>query len=189
MSLSGLSGILAGIYALAAATYAHFRIAALPDYSGDSVVLNAVGNFMAAYDLVGDLFFVATLTLFLAIVTGAVLTYRKAKKLNEKIWNPVSKRLLAHFGIPLFAGGLFCLVLLQYGIVGLVAPANLIFYGLALLNASKFTIGDIKYLGIANVFIGLIASQFVGYGLYFWALGFGIFHIIYGVILYNKYDR
>ena len=178
MSLSGLSGILAGIYALAAAAYAHFRIAALPDYSGDSVVLNAVGNFMAAYDLVGDLFFVATLTLFLAIVTGALLTYRKAKKLNEKIWNPVSKRLLAHFGIPLFAGGLFCLVLLQYGIVGL-----------ALLNASKFTIGDIKYLGIANMFIGLIASQFVGYGLYFWALGFGIFHIIYGVILYNKYDR
>ena len=99
MSLRGLSGILAGIYALAAAAYAHFRIAALPDYSGDSVVLNAVGNFMAAYDLVGDLFFVATLTLFLAIVTGALLTYRKAKKLNEKIWNPVSKRLLAHFGI------------------------------------------------------------------------------------------
>ena len=91
--------------------------------------------------------------------------------------------------ISVFAGGLFCLVLLQYGIVGLVAPATLIFYGLALLNASKFTIGDIKYLGIANVFIGLIASQFVGYGLYFWALGFGIFHIIYGVILYNKYDR
>ena len=186
MSISGLSGILAGIYALlgAALAYVHLNSYSQFGYTNYTLISD---------DLRSTLFFnllgIAVLVLAAALVTGALLTWRKAKRLNENIWNPVSKRLLINFGFPLVTGGVFCFVLLQYGIVGLVAPATLIFYGLALINASKFTLGDIKYLGVANVIIGLIATQFVGYGLYFWALGFGVFHIIYGAILYNKYDR
>ena len=189
MSLSGLSGILAGIYALVAATYAHFRIAEVSAYTSNSNVGEAIGRFLLSYDAIGDLMLAALLTLVLALLTGAFLTIKKAKKRNEQLWNPVSKRLLFNFAVPLVAGGLFCLVLLQYEFIGLVAPTTLIFYGLALLNASKFTVGDIKYLGLANLLIGLVATQFIGFGIYFWALGFGIFHIIYGVILYNKYDK
>ncbi|MEH6659747.1 hypothetical protein [Leeuwenhoekiella marinoflava] len=189
MSLSGLSGVLAGIYALIAALYAHFRLSDIPDYADKPAIVATFGDFVSAYRLVNDLVLTACITLTVSILTGAILTMRKAKKQNEKIWNPVSKRLLVNFGLPLITGGIFCIVLIQYHIIGLVAPAMLIFYGLSLLNASKFTIGDIKYLGLANVIIGLVATQFVGYGLYFWALGFGVFHIIYGTILYNKYDR
>lgn len=189
MSLSGLSGILAGIYAIAAATYAHFRIAEVSAYTANSNVGEAIGRFLLSYDAIGDLMLAALLTLALALLTGAFLTIKKAKKRNEQLWNPVSKRLLFNFAVPLVAGGLFCLVLLQYEFIGLVAPTTLIFYGLALLNASKFTVGDIKYLGLANLLIGLVATQFIGFGIYFWALGFGIFHIIYGIILYNKYDK
>ena len=189
MSLSGLSGILAGIYAIAAATYAHFRIAEVSAYTANSNAGEAIGRFLLSYDAIGDLMLAALLTLALALLTGAFLTIKKAKKRNEQLWNPVSKRLLFNFAVPLVAGGLFCLVLLQYEFIGLVAPTTLIFYGLALLNASKFTVGDIKYLGLANLLIGLVATQFIGFGIYFWALGFGIFHIIYGIILYNKYDK
>ena len=189
MSLSGLSGILAGIYALVAATYAHFRITEVSAYTANSNVGEAIGRFLLSYDAIGDLMLAALLTLALALLTGAFLTIKKAKKRNEQLWNPVSKRLLFNFAVPLVAGGLFSLVLLQYEFIGLVAPTTLIFYGLALLNASKFTVGDIKYLGLANLLIGLVATQFIGFGIYFWALGFGIFHIIYGIILYNKYDK
>lgn len=189
MSLSGLSGILAGIYALVAATYAHFRITEVSVYTANSNVGEAIGRFLLSYDAIGDLILAALLTLALALLTGAFFTIKKAKKRNEQLWNPVSKRLLFNFAVPLVAGGLFCLVLLQYEFIGLVAPTTLIFYGLSLLNASKFTVGDIKYLGLANLMIGLVATQFIGFGIYFWALGFGIFHIIYGIILYNKYDK
>ena len=186
MSISGLSGILAGIYALVGAALAYLLLNTYPqyDYYDRTILADDLGS-----DLFSQLLGIAILVLAAALVTGAILTYRKAKKLKEDIWNPVSKRLLANFAVPLITGGFFCLVLLQYGIVGLVAPATLIFYGLALINASKFTVGDIKYLGLANVLIGLVATQFVGYGLYFWALGFGVFHIIYGAIMYHKYDR
>ncbi|RXG13323.1 hypothetical protein DSM03_104103 [Leeuwenhoekiella aestuarii] len=186
MSLSGLSGVLAGVYALIGAILAYFELKRYDSaiYTDTEIVSDNLDTTVFL-----NLVSIALFVLISAIVTGAILTMRKAKKQNEKIWNPVSKRLLVNFGLPLVTGGLFCIVLIQHGILGLVAPATLIFYGLSLVNASKFTIGDIKYLGIAYVIIGLIATQFVGYGLYFWALGFGVFHIIYGTILYNKYDR
>ena len=94
-----------------------------------------------------------------------------------------------NFAIPLVVGGLFCLVLMQQGIAGLVAPATLIFYGLACVNASKYTMGDVRYMGLVFIGIGLVSTQFIGYGLYFWALGFGVCHILYGALMYYKYDR
>ncbi len=190
MSLSGLSGILAGVYALIGALVAHNILTTEQLTSGGARYASVVGLIEAfiAHPSGGKLFLVACIVLIAAVVTGIILTVRKAKKHQEKIWDPSSRRLLIHFAIPLFTGGVFCVVLLQYGLIGLVAPCTLIFYGLALINASKFTLGDIKYLGLANVIIGLISTQFIGYGLYFWALGFGIFHIIYGTKMYLKHD-
>ncbi|WP_035334602.1 hypothetical protein [Dokdonia sp. PRO95] len=191
MSLSGLSGILAGVYALVAAVIAHYLIQGHIQLFASSRedFLNLIMRMFASVELAGNLIILFLVTLLLAIGTGIILTYKKAAKNKESIWDSSSKRLIANFAIPLVAGGIFSIVLIQYGIVGLIAPATLIFYGLALVNASKYTLGDIKYLGLANVIIGLVATQFIGYGLYFWALGFGVFHIIYGAIMYNKYDR
>ncbi len=191
MSLSGLSGILAGVYALVAAVIAHYLIQGHIQLfaTNREDFLNLIMRMFASVELAGNLIILFLVTLLLAIGTSIVLTYKKAAKNKESIWDSSSKRLIANFAIPLIAGGIFSIVLIQYGIVGLIAPATLIFYGLALVNASKYTLGDIKYLGLANVIIGLFATQFIGYGLYFWALGFGVFHIIYGAIMYNKYDR
>ncbi|MFC4635959.1 hypothetical protein ACFO3O_18755 [Dokdonia ponticola] len=190
MSLSGLSGILAGVYALIGALVAHNILTTDQLTSGGARYASVVGliNAYLAHPSGGKLFLVGCIVLFAAVVTGIILTIRKAKKHEEKIWDPSSRRLLIHFAIPLFTGGVFCVVLLQYGLIGLVAPCTLIFYGLALINASKFTLGDIKYLGLANVIIGLVSTQYIGYGLYFWALGFGVFHIIYGTRMYLKHD-
>ncbi|MEX0288239.1 MAG: hypothetical protein AB3N14_03940 [Flavobacteriaceae bacterium] len=187
ISLSGLSGILAGIYALIGAVLAHFRITAFNSYDYTESTGIALGRYQN--HLVRDLGFIAIAVIALAIITAVVLSSRKAKKSGEKLWNVSSKRLVINFFIPLVAGGIFCMVLLQYGILGLVSPATLIFYGLACVNASKYTLGDVRYLGITNIILGLVATQFIGYGLYFWAVGFGLLHIIYGASMYYKYDR
>lgn len=189
LSLSGLSGILAGVYALIAAFLAREILTNIPQYAIDSSYNLTVDRVTSNAEIVAQLILIALITLILAITTAFILTLRKTKKTGEKIWTPISRRLIANFAIPFLAGGFFCSVLLQYELIGLVAPATLLFYGLALINASKYTVGDIKYLGLVNVIIGLVATQFIGYGLYFWALGFGVSHIIYGTIMYNKYDR
>lgn len=187
ISLSGLSGVLAGVYALIGAGLAYMRLKTVSgaNYSG----LSGRSSSLWGTDVVKDLTLIALAVIVLAAVTGFLMTLRKSKKSGEKIWNTSSKRLVFNFLIPLFAGGAFCLVLIQYGVVGLVAPATLIFYGLACVNASKYTLGDVRYMGIAFIILGLISTQFIGYGLYFWALGFGVCHILYGTLMHFKYDR
>jgi hypothetical protein len=178
ISLSGLSGILAGVYALVGSILAYLLLQEqtlyLRSYSPENISL--------VYKLVGIALGVA----FFAITTAVFLTIQKAQKNNEKIWDKTTQLLLIHFLIPLATGAIFGLILLKHEHFGIVAPISLIFYGLALVNASKFTLDTVKYLGISEIIVGLIAAYFVGYGLYFWAFGFGILHIVYGGVMYLK---
>ena len=187
ISLSGLAGVFAGCYAIIGAVIAQMLLAENGSVYNDTY--ESLSTVTISSDLTLKLFLIAVSVLILAIGTAIFLTTRKARKNGQKIWDNTSKRLVINFFAPLAAGGVFCLVLLQYGLVGLIAPCMLIFYGLALIHASKYTFADLKSLGYANLVLGLIATQFMGYGIYFWAVGFGIFHIIYGIWMHNKYDR
>ncbi|SDS66686.1 hypothetical protein [Gramella sp. MAR_2010_147] len=187
ISLSGLAGVFAGGYAIIGAIIAKMLLSGNDSVYGETYDAFSVENLDSSLTL--KLFLIAIAVLILAIGTAIFLTTRKANKNEQKIWDSTSRRLVINFFAPLAAGGVFCLVLLQYEIIGLIAPAMLLFYGLSLIHASKYTFGDLKGLGYSNVVLGLIATQFIGYGLYFWAAGFGVFHIIYGIWMYNKYDR
>jgi hypothetical protein len=187
ISLSGLSGISAGLIALTGSAVAFIYLGYNVRYSD----WGAYKQLLATRD-VGELtlmLFILAITIFImALSAGIYFTTRKALKNNLPIWDKTTKRLLVHVFIPLITGGIFCMILLFYQIYFLIAPATLIFYGLALLNGSKYTLTDIQYLGISQIILGIICSLLPGYGLIFWAIGFGILHIIYGFIMYRKYD-
>lgn len=183
ISLSGLSGIMAGIYALAGAYIAYSLI-----YSEQSFY--SYKRIEASdYDTLALLVLDALIVLVLALGTGIYFTTKRATKQGLKIWDNTAKRLLINLLIPLVTGGLFALILVLRGFVGIVAPITLIFYGLALVNASKYTLTDVRYLGLSEILLGLLASYYIGYGLLFWALGFGVLHIIYGTLMYYKYEK
>lgn len=183
ISLSGLSGIAAGVSALAGAAVAkrHFSQHNIVYREGNNVSLN--------WDTILFLLSVATVVLVLALASAIYFTARKARKNNQRIWDSKSQRLLLNLAIPLAVGGVYCGVLLYHGIIYLIAPAMLIFYGLALINGSKYTLSDIRYLGFCEIILGLLASIFVGYGLLSWTVGFGVLHIVYGTLMYFKYER
>ena len=187
ISLSGLSGVLAGIYALVGAALAYSmlyrgqsRIYAVPDESGFALLNDAI---------IVELLLIAAAVLILSVGTGIYLSYKKAKRKGQPLFGKVSQDLLFNMAIPLLAGGGLMLILLYRGYFGIVAPASLIFYGLALIGASNFTFTDVKFLGLCEVALGLLAACLPGYGLVFWALGFGVLHIVYGSVMYFKYDR
>lgn len=183
ISLSGLSGVLAGIYCLIGAWLSYTTI------YFDTTTLGNYTNLIITQSQIERLFIIASSVIILSIITGIILSKNKAKKSNEKIWNVSSKRLVINFAIPLVTGGFFILFLIEKEVLGLVAPLTLIFYGLACVNASKYTLGDVRYLGITMILLGLLSTWFLGYGLLFWALGFGVCHILYGSVMYFKYDR
>jgi hypothetical protein len=180
ISLSGLSGILAGLYALAGARMAirittnHVEIGSPPE--NVPVITQA-------------LIVVALIVLVLSIATSYWLTVRKARRRQERVWNPVSRRLLVASGIPFVTGGLVMLILMINGEYALIAPMSLLFYGLALIAASQFTFNEVKWLGFGEITLGLIALWMPAYGLIFWAVGFGLLHIVYGTLMHFKYER
>ena len=186
ISLNGFSGVFIGIFALAGAVIIYLFF----DFKGTSYS-RFIDIFSDGHNTV-TMHFLLTVTLsvlILSLFVSSLLTIRKAKKNGLKIWDSTTKRMLINLMIPLFTGGFFCLILLYHGLTGLIAPAMLIFYGLALINSSKYTFFEIRYLGIAEIVLGLIASVFVSSGLILWAAGFGLLHIIYGIIMYYKYER
>ncbi|WP_026775290.1 hypothetical protein [Polaribacter sp. Hel_I_88] len=178
ISLSGLSGILAGIYALIGAAFAYWLVS---NSGREYLILDGKVFRLIILDLI-----VITV---LSIGTAIFLTTKKAKKNNEKIWDSLTKRLLTSFIVPLLAGGIYIIIILSNQKYGQTGALMLLFYGLALLNASKYTLGDIKYLGYTQIVLGLISALYPGYGFWFWVIGFGFMHIIYGAIMYFKYDK
>jgi MFS family permease len=178
ISLSGLSGILAGIYAIIGAAIAYWLVMS---FSHGTLLLDGKIYRLILLDL--------AIIAFLSIITAVILTTRKAKKHGEKIWDGTSKRLVVNFLIPLVVGGLYILIILNQQKYGQTGALMLIFYGLALINASKYSIGDIRYLGFIQIILGLICALFPGYGFWLWVLGFGVMHIIYGTWMHFKYDN
>jgi hypothetical protein len=183
MSLSGLAGILAGIYALAGAIIAYLVF----DFPAVQLAYSlAPGSLPSG---IFSIIFVALLVLVMSIGTAIFLSWKKAGKNGERIWNATSRRLMINMAVPLITGGLLILILIAKGMIEFIAPFTLIFYGLALYNASKFTYEEVRSLGIIQIGLGLISSCFVEYGFAAWALGFGLFHIIYGIYMHYRYER
>jgi hypothetical protein len=185
ISLSGLSGIAAGVCALVGAWFASQKINCW--VKGDCQLSRVID--MGGRQLLNELFWIATLTFVTAFSLAFLFTFLRSKKTGTALWGTTTLRLLWNTAVPLMASGIFLLRMLQLGQFDLVAPGCLIFYGLALINGSKYTLGEVKYLGYGMLLLGIINSWFVGYGLHFWAMGFGILHIVYGVVMWNKYER
>ncbi len=186
-ALSGIAGVVVGIFAITGIVIAYaalglsfdqvpYEAQALDQYSS----MRSNGAFLLLDALV---------VLILSASTGVLFAIRNARRKGLPVWDNAAKRLLINFAIPLATGGVFCGILFYHGLFAMMAPSTLIFYGMALLHGSKYSIDDIRFLGISEIVMGWLAAVFIGHGLIFWALGFGLVHIIYGIRFYFKYEK
>jgi hypothetical protein len=176
LSLSGLSGVLAGLYALTGSYIAYY----IYDFDPGSASSSGVE---------AEIILLALLVLVLAVGSAVLLSYKKAHKKGEKVWNPASKRLLSIVGIPLSAGAIFSLILFYEGSIGLIPSVTLIFYGIALYSAGRLTFNELSVLGLLQIALGLNAAYFTEHSLLLWALGFGVAHVIYGIYIHIRHER
>ena len=187
LSLSGLSGVFAGIFALIGAGFAYARFKTDWLVEAMAPVITSHGNTKS--EIISFLVLDGVLVLLASLSVAIFLTIKKAKKRGLNVWSNTSKRMLLAVLVPLTTGGIFCIAMLYYGFIWLVFPATLLFYGLALVSASRFTYPELFYLGLCEIVIGCIALFLTQFAIFFWAAGFGILHIIYGTAMYNRYDR
>ena len=186
LSLSGLSGLFAGFIAVLGGSIAHFGILKSKTFFIDESLKNLSVQEITSMKI--QLVTGAVLVLILALAGSFYFSYRKARLKGQNIWTPVSRRLLMNLFIPLIAGAFFILIFFLENQWQLIVPAMLVFYGLALISAGKFTYNEVFYLGLAELLTGFSSAIFQGSPVFFWTLGFGFFHIAYGLILYRKYE-
>jgi hypothetical protein len=179
LSLSGLSGILAGIYSLSAAGLAWYWI-----YSPNSDT-----EPLSFREILNRLLLLGMVTLIAAVSTAYLLSKKKGTAATQTFWSPASKRFLVALFLPVALGGFFCFALLHESAFELIPSAMLLFYGIGLVQSAQFTLGEIKNLGFTQLVLGLIAAFFPDFGLLCWALGFGLFHLIYGGLMYYRHER
>lgn len=189
VSLSGWSGIAAGICALGAALLTGKYLneyginengyVAKSNYGGN-------GNFLQLHP---DLLILAVTTFIAAFFFAFLFTWLRSRKTGLPIWSFTARKVIIGVAVPMIVGALFIWRITDLGAYGLIAPACLLFYGLALINGSKFTLSEVRYLGYLQLVLGIINLWAMDFGLYFWAAGFGVLHILYGIVMWNKYER
>jgi hypothetical protein len=182
LSLSGLSGVSAGVVALVGVIAAWW-------YLGQSIDYVSTPAERSVSHLYRFLAMDAALVMLFAVGLATLFSVRMARKKNLPLWTPTSKLLLLNLLIPLVAGGAFCLILLWHHDIQFIPAVMLLFYGMALLNASKFTVPEMRWLAISELILGLGCAIWVRHSLIFWALGFGIAHMAYGTVMYFRYER
>lgn len=180
-SISGLSGILAGILTFVC-TYTIYLVTGISPFESEALDRMWLSSSQALI-----LCFVSLLIICIGI--GFVLAMRNASKSGRSAWDNAAKRLAFSLAIPVFAGGIFSMLLARFGLIAIAAPATLLFYGMGLVSASKYTLDAVRTVGLLFIFLGLLATYFLTYGLLIWTLGFGLLHVIYGFIIYVKYER
>jgi hypothetical protein len=188
LSLSGLAGVVVGIIALIGVISAYVFLGISPMDPGYYRLAKGPDG-LPNTRFIQFFFVVPTIVLLVSLMAGVWMATRKARKSDLPLWDATAKRMAVNMAIPLLSGGLYCLILYYHDQLALIAPTTLIFYGLALVNASKYTINDIRYLGIMNILTGLAALVMADYALLFWAFGFGILHIVYGIAIHYKYEK
>lgn len=183
LSLSGLSGIVAGIYALSASGIAWYWIY-FPNCSWSDGTES-----LSFRDLLNRMLMLGLGTLIAAVSTAYFLSKKKGTAATQPFWSPASKRFLQSLFLPVALGGFFCFALLHESAFELIPGAMLLFYGIGLVQSAQFTLGEIINLGFTQLILGLIAAFFPDFGLLCWALGFGLFHVIYGALMYYRHER
>ena len=184
LSLSGWSGVLAGLYALIGVAIAYYIF----HFNPDELYYNSYTS-GSVPDKLLKVILLAVLILILAVGTAVYYSYKKAQKRDEKIWNASSRRVLMNMAVPLITGGILIIIFFSNNMVGLIAPFMLLFYGLAIFSVSNFTFNEVRYLGIIEILLGLLNLLLLEFGLLFWAIGFGIMHIVYGIYIHYKYEK
>ena len=185
LSLSGLSGIATGLCAILGAFITHQYLIK----EGIWEKLREDGMLMVTFEQLAQLIGLACTILVTSMSLSIYFSRKMAIRKKLPFWNATARKTLLSMLVPLMAGGVFCVYLAHYGFGGMVAATTLLFYGLALLNASKYTFKEIRYLALSEIGLGLLAMGWLGHGLLFWVVGFGFLHILYGVWMYIRYEQ
>jgi hypothetical protein len=183
-ALSGWSIVIIGIFACIAAVVAAAVVGL------DSPFTHDPGSIAPVSTRVWTAIGLALALLAVSSATVTIMSYYKAKRHNLPFaFDSRMRKMSINFLIPLAAGGIFALAMILQGHYGLTSSIMLIFYGLALVNCQHYTYPTLRFLGYGEILLGLIDCFVIHHSLLFWFLGFGVLHILFGILYIILYEK
>lgn len=123
-----------------------------------------------------------------ALSVGLYLMNHKAHEGRMPLLSNVGRRFLISLSTPIFAGSVLTLLFYQTGMIDRVPGLWLLLYGVGVITGGAFSVRIIPVMGALFMLTGIVALFAPpAWGTWFMVLGFGVFHIIFGLIIARRH--
>jgi hypothetical protein len=163
-AIPGYGGILMGVTAIGAAIIAHYQ----PSLRGWLVTW--------------------LVEAFLAFGIGILAMWQKAKNSGDSLNSAPARKFAFGFAPPLIAGIILTGLLYFKGLFTYLPAVWLTLYGTAVVTGGAYSVRIVPIVGWIFMSLGLV-SVFLptGYGNLLMGLGFGLLHLVFGLIVARRY--
>lgn len=123
-----------------------------------------------------------------AAMIGGYAMARKARRAEGTMLSPPARRFLLSYAPPIAVGALLTLVLYRGGLPRALPGMWLLLYGTGVVTGGAFSVRVVPLMGLCFMALGtatIIAPE--AWGNWMLALGFGVVHIVFGVIIARRH--
>jgi hypothetical protein len=162
---------------------------AVPGWGGVLIGVSALAAGSIGYGRpIHAQFFVWLTEALVALLLAGCTVHAKSRRLVTSLGSKPARRALLSFVPPLFAGAVLTVVLYRVHILGVVPGLWLLLYGAAVVTGGAFSVRIVPVMGLCFMFLGSIALLSpASWGDVFLTMGFGITHIVFGLVIARRY--
>jgi hypothetical protein len=167
----------------------HFT--AVPGYGGMLIGFTAIGAAYIAHTqapLIRDWVIVWLVEAVLAFCIGLFAMWQKSKLAGTTLNSVPAKKMILSFVPPMICGVIITLGLWRYGDFVSMIPVWLLLYGAAVVTGGSYSVRAVPIMGWCFIALGAIAFFLpANTGNLMMTLGFGLLHMVFGLVIARKY--
>lgn len=162
----------------------------VPGYGGALMGATAMGAAIIAYNQsrVENWLIVWLVEAVLAFAIGLFALWQKAKNSNVSLASVPARKFASAFAPPIIAGIILTALFYYRGFYPFLPCVWLTLYGTAVVTGGAFSVRIVPIVGWIFVAFGAVAAFAPSsWGNLLMALGFGVLHIVFGLIVARRY--
>jgi hypothetical protein len=163
---------------------------AVPGWGGAAMGVVALGTATIAGFQTKTPYWLATWLVgaLVSIGVGGFALWRKARNLNHALFSGSGRRFLLSFSPPIVVGALLTVVLYRHRAADLLPGTWLLLYGTGVMGGGAFSVRAVPLMGLLFTALGSVAIFLpLTVGNWFMAAGFGVLHIVFGIVIARRH--
>lgn len=127
-------------------------------------------------------------TAALAMLIGSITTGLKARTGGQPMLSGPVRKFALSFAPPILVGAVLTAVLIRAGMLDILPGVWLLLYGTGVTTGGAFSVRTVPLMGLCFMGLGMVTFVLPAYlGDWMLMLGFGGFHVLFGIIIARRY--